>query len=73
MGYLFRWGQKDVLEWLLSNPDGPDDPKDQEQDLLTALQNARNPKQAAAFVLNAIYSRARAVLPALQPAARPMT
>jgi hypothetical protein len=32
-------------------------------------ENAQSPEQAAAFVLNAIYSRQVSVLPALQPAA----
>jgi hypothetical protein len=69
VGQLLGWQPKNALAWLLSNPNGPDDRDEQEENLLSDLQNANSPKQAAAFVLNAIYSRQQSVLPALQPAA----
>ena len=70
VGLLLGWNdQAKALRWILSNPDGPDDPKEQEDELLREVENAANPKQAAAAVLNAIYSRQVSVLPALQPAA----
>lgn len=66
---LFGWKAKDVLEWLFENPDGPDDPNEQEANLLSDLNAADSPKLAASFVLNVIYSRQVSVCPALQPAA----
>jgi hypothetical protein len=64
---LFGWKPENVLPWLLSNPNGPDDKA--EQELLLTLQGARSPEQAATFVLNEIYSRLQSENPALQPAA----
>jgi hypothetical protein len=34
LGLLFGWKPENALAWLLSNPNGPDDPEEQEQDLL---------------------------------------
>src|SRR5258708_29046620 len=68
VGQLLGWKAANALAWLLSNPNGPDK-SEQEQNLLQGLENAENAKQAAAHVLNAIYSRQQSVLPALQPAA----
>lgn len=66
---LMAWDPKNALAWVLSNPEGPDDPKEQEEDLLCLLESTQSPKRAAMHVLNAIYSRMQSVLPALQPAA----
>jgi hypothetical protein len=57
VGHLLGWKPEDVLGWLLDNPNGPDDPKEQEADLLHSLQGASSPKEAAARVLETIYSR----------------
>ena len=43
----------DVLQLLLSNPNGPS-PKEQEQTLLLELRTAKNAKQAAVALLNTI-------------------
>jgi hypothetical protein len=56
VGLLFGWKPKNVLAWLVSNPNGPD-PDEQEENLRQALVWTQNPKQAAAVVLNEIYSR----------------
>jgi hypothetical protein len=68
VGLLFGWKPKNVLAWLVSNPNGPD-PEEQEENLRQALVWAQNARQAAAVVLNEIYSRMKSQLPALQPAA----
>jgi len=65
VGYLAGRSPADVLQLLLSNPNGPS-PKEQEQTLLLELRTAKNPKQAAVALLNTIYSRHN---PALQSAA----
>jgi len=64
VGLLLGWKPKEVLAWLVSNPDGPG-PEEQEENLRQALVWAQNPRQAAALVLNEIYSRMRSQLPAL--------
>jgi hypothetical protein len=66
--WLQRDRSADVLQLLLSNPNGPS-PKDQEQTLLLELRTAKNAKQAAVALLNTIYSRQQADNPALQSAA----
>jgi hypothetical protein len=68
VGYLAGWSPADVLQLLLSNPNGPS-PKEQEQTLLLELRTAKNAKQAAVALLNTIYSRQQADNPALQSAA----
>jgi hypothetical protein len=68
VGLLFGWKPENVLAWLVSNPNGPD-PEEQEENLRQALVWAQNSKQAAAVVLNEIYSRMKSQLPVLQPAA----
>jgi hypothetical protein len=68
VGLLFGWKPKNVIAWLVSNPNGPD-PDEQEENVRQVLVWAQNPKQAAAVVLNEIYSRMKSQLPALQPAA----
>lgn len=65
---LFGWKAENATAWLLSNPNGPDK-AEQQADLLAGVSQARNAEQAAALVLNAIYSRQVADNPALQPAA----
>jgi hypothetical protein len=64
VGLLFGWKPKNVLAWLVSNPDGPD-PEEQEENLRRALVWAQNPRQAAALVLNEIYSCMRSRVPTL--------
>ena len=64
VGLLFGWKPKNVLAWLVSNPNGPG-PEEQEENLRQALVWAQNPRQAAAVVLNDVYSRMRSQLPAL--------
>jgi hypothetical protein len=65
---LFGWSPDNALAWLLSNPNGP--PKqEQRESLLWALREASSPREAAAAVLNLIYSRQQAENPALQPGA----
>jgi hypothetical protein len=66
VGLLLGWKPENVLLWLFNNPDGSDDPNDQEQDLLVWLKWANNPHQAAGHVLNAIWSRQQADCPALR-------
>jgi hypothetical protein len=63
---LLGWAPKDVLDWLLSDPDGPDDEGEQEENLTSAIEQAEDPRLAASSVLNAIYSRQVADCPALQ-------
>jgi len=41
LGYLSGWKPDDVLGWLFENPDGPDDPQEQEDNLLIWLKGAR--------------------------------
>ena len=69
VGHLCAWKANQVLDWLVTNPDGTDDPNKQKSDLLRALRGAGGPERMAAVVLNAIYARQRADNPALQPAA----
>jgi hypothetical protein len=69
VGYLCAWKPQDILIWLLSNPNGPETAAEQADDLLVALRHASSPESAAGMVLNAIYARQQAQLPALQPAA----
>lgn len=66
---LFGWKAANVLAWLFCNPNGAEDPKDQESDLLGLLKTTDNPARAAAHILNAIYRRQVSQNPALQPAA----
>lgn len=65
---LFGMQPKLTQEWLLSNPNGPGS-HEQASNLLNSLDQAKSPQQAAAFVLNAIWSRQQSQNPALQPAA----
>jgi hypothetical protein len=65
---LFGWKPKNAMEWLLSNPNGPDK-DEQRENLLNLLKTAEDPQGAAAHVLNAIYSRQVSQNTALQPAA----
>jgi len=60
--------QVDVVQRLLSNPNGPF-PREQEQTLLLELRTAKNAKQPAVALLSTIYSRQQADNPALQSAA----
>jgi hypothetical protein len=46
-----------VLPWLRLNPNGPDDEEEQEENLLREVESAESPEQAAAYILNAIWSR----------------
>jgi hypothetical protein len=69
LSLLFGWKPANVLPWLLSNPDGPEDPEEQEQNLLVAMNRAEDSESAARWVLNCIYDRLKAEVPALQPAA----
>jgi hypothetical protein len=63
---LFGWDPQTVLNWLLSNPNGPENREEQERDLLQELNGARSPEVAAAYVLNAIWARQVSQNPALQ-------
>lgn len=65
---LFGWKPLVVMNWLLSNPNGPDK-VEQTVSLLNEMNLASTPKAAAAAVLNAIYSRQQSQNPALQPSA----
>jgi hypothetical protein len=69
VGLLLGWKPANVLAWLTSHPDGPEDQEEQEDNLLNLLESAANPRQAAARVLSEIYYRLQADCPALQPAA----
>jgi hypothetical protein len=64
IGLLFSWKPQNVLAWLLSNPNGPD-PEEQEENLRRSLVWAQSARQAAALVLNEVYSRMRSQLPTL--------
>jgi hypothetical protein len=63
---LFGWKPDNVLAWLFSNPDGPDDPQEQEDNLISELDLAESPEEAAAFVLNEIWAAQKSRVPALQ-------
>jgi hypothetical protein len=63
---LFGWKPTNVLTWLMSNPNGEEDPKDQEGELLRLLETTGNPWRAAAHVLNRIYGRQVSQCPALR-------
>jgi hypothetical protein len=56
VGLLLGWEAQNVIDWLLSNPNGPDR-SEQEANLLSCLENAESAKQAAAYVLSEIYYR----------------
>jgi len=65
---LFGWKAESVLDWLVSNPNGP--PKDEQRDSLqTLLETADDPESAASHVLQTIWSRQVSQNTALQPAA----
>ena len=66
VGLMAGWQASSALRWLQANPDGPEN---QAEDLAAELAQASSPKAAAAIVLNAIYSRLKSQVPALQPAA----
>jgi hypothetical protein len=65
---LFGWKPQNVMDWLLTNPNGPDR-EEQEENLLFSLKMATSAEQASAAVLEAIWSRQQADNPALQPSA----
>jgi hypothetical protein len=65
---LFGWKPANVITWLISNPNGPEDTREQEEELLSGIETADSPEFAAAMVLNAIYSRQVASCPALRAA-----
>jgi hypothetical protein len=65
---LFGWAPKNVLAWLTSNPNGPVG-YEQEQNLVSALEQASSSISAAGLVRSAIFSRQVSENPALQPAA----
>jgi hypothetical protein len=69
VGLLLSWKPANVLPWLSSNPNGPDNRVEQLQNLTRSLREASSPQQAAALVLSAIYDRQVAENPALQSAA----
>lgn len=69
VGHLCGWKPEDTLGWLVENPNGPEDPLEQANDLLNLLRGASSPESAASALLSHIYSRMQAQLPALQPAA----
>src|SRR6516225_3155718 len=54
IGLMFKWKPENAVNFLLSNPNGPDK-AEQESGLLQALRGASNPKNAAALVLNNLY------------------
>lgn len=54
---LFGWKAANVMKWLASNPNGPDDSTEQENELLSEIDNAQSAREAAAMVLGTIYSR----------------
>jgi hypothetical protein len=62
---LFGWKPQNVMDWLLTNPNGPDR-EDQEESLLLSLKMATSAEQASAAVLEAIWSRQGADSPSLQ-------
>jgi hypothetical protein len=66
LNLLFGWKPENVLAWLFNNPNGPDDPQEQEDSLLTWLKTASSPLSAAAGVLDDIWSRQQADCPALR-------
>src|SRR5262249_25594929 len=53
LGLMFAWKPKNVLAWLVSNPNGPD-PEEQAENQRQALVWAQSPRQAAAVVLNKV-------------------
>lgn len=68
ISHLGRWKAEDAMGWMLDNPEGPP-PAEQEASLLQSLRQAASPIQASAVVLEQIYSRMQAQIPALRPAA----
>lgn len=65
---LFGWKPENAQAFLFSNPDGPDNPQEQESDLLKALKQANSPQQAAALVLNQVWAAQKGRLPVFQTA-----
>ena len=65
---LFAWKPENVVAWLFSNPNGPDDNEEQTNCLLLLLQSADEPLTGAAHVLSAIYNRQVSENTALQSA-----
>jgi hypothetical protein len=65
---LFAWKPAEVMNWLFTNPNGPAK-SEQRADLVNLLNTTRSPVNAAAYILNAIYSRQVSQNPTLQPAA----
>jgi len=53
---LFGWKAQNVLDWLVSNPNGPSK-DEQRESLLTLLETADEPESAASHVLQTIWSR----------------
>ncbi len=66
VGHLCGWSPEDVMGWMFENPDGPDDPEEQEDDLLMRLKLAKSPELAAAHVLTAIWYHQQALFPHLR-------
>ena|SRR6266511_6471970 len=66
LGLLWGWKPENVMSWLFNNPDGPDDPQEQEESLLIWLKTASSPLRAAAGVLSEIWYRQQADCPALR-------
>lgn len=52
-----RFDPLKVVRWLLSNPNGPDDPKEQEDTLTLALEAAESWESAAQCVMECFYDR----------------
>lgn len=65
---MFGWTPEWAMNWLFSNPNAPDK-SEQIASLHHLLRTSSDPKDAAAHVLNAIWSRQVSQNPALQPAA----
>jgi len=63
---MHAWKPANAMAWLVSNPNGPD--HEQQTNLQNEINQAKSPKQAAALVLAAIYSRMQADNSTLQPA-----
>jgi hypothetical protein len=66
LGHTAGWTPEDVLGWILEdNLDGPQDRQEMEESLLLWLKQAKNPKQAAGYVLSEIWNTLRSRNPLL--------
>lgn len=69
VGQMFAWNPHNWLAWLLSNPNAGDDPEEQRQSLLSWLDCAESPEEAAQRVLETIVDKLKSENPTYRQAA----